>query len=44
MRQMPSMLFGVSAHDPVTVAEVVRLLTFVAFAAGYVPAPRAARG
>jgi predicted permease len=42
-RLMTSMLFGVSAHDPVTVAGVVSLLTFVAFAACYVPARRATR-
>jgi hypothetical protein len=38
-----SMLFGISAHDPVTVAGVVGLLTFVAFAACYIPARRATR-
>jgi ABC-type antimicrobial peptide transport system permease subunit len=42
-RLMTSMLFGVSAHDPVTVAGVVSLLTFVAFAACYIPARRATR-
>jgi hypothetical protein len=42
-RLMSSMLFGVSAHDPVTVAGVVSLLTFVAFAACYIPARRATR-
>jgi predicted permease len=40
---MTSMLFGISAHDPVTVAGVVSLLTFVAFAACYIPARRATR-
>jgi hypothetical protein len=35
------MLFGISAHDPVTVAGVVSLLTFVVFAACCVPARRA---
>ena len=38
------MLFGISAHDPLTVAGVVSLLTFVAFAACYIPARRATRG
>jgi predicted permease len=42
-RLMSSMLFGISAHDPVTVAGVVSLLTFVAFAACYLPARRATR-
>jgi predicted permease len=42
-RLMSSMLFGVSAHDPATVAGVVSLLTFVAFAACYIPARRATR-
>ena len=42
-RLMTSMLFGISAHDPVTMAGVVSLLTFVAFAACYIPARRAAR-
>ena len=42
-RFMSSMLFGISAHDPVTVAGVVSLLTFVAFAACYIPARRATR-
>jgi putative ABC transport system permease protein len=37
------MLFGISAHDPFTIAGVVSLLTLVAFAACYVPAARAAR-
>lgn len=32
-RLIASMLFGISAHDPVTIAGVVSLLTFVAFAA-----------
>ena len=40
---MSSMLFGISAHDPVTVAGVVSLLTFVAFTACYVPARRATK-
>jgi len=42
-RLMSSMIFGISAHDPVTVAGVVSLLTFVALAACYIPALRAAR-
>jgi predicted permease len=42
-RLMTSMLFGISAHDPVTVAGVVSLLTFVAFAACYIPARNATR-
>ena len=42
-RLMTSMLFGISAHDPVTVAGVVSLLAFVAFAACYIPARRATR-
>ena len=37
------MLFGISVNDPVTMAGVVGLLTFVAFAACYVPARRATR-
>jgi ABC-type antimicrobial peptide transport system permease subunit len=42
-RLISSMLFGISAHDPVTVAGVVSLLMLVAFAACYVPARRATR-
>ena len=42
-RLMASMLFGISAHDPVTLAGVVTLLTFVAFAACFIPARRATR-
>jgi len=42
-RLMTSMLFGISAHDPVTVAGVVSLLMFVAVAACCVPARRAIR-
>jgi predicted permease len=42
-RLISSMLFGISAHDPITVAGVVSLLTFVAFAACYIPARRATR-
>jgi ABC-type antimicrobial peptide transport system permease subunit len=42
-RLMSSMLFGISAHDPVTLAGVVSLLTFVTFAACFIPARRATR-
>jgi len=42
-RLITNMLFGISAHDPVTLAGVVSLLTFVALAACYIPALRAAR-
>jgi ABC-type antimicrobial peptide transport system permease subunit len=42
-RLMKSMLFAISAHDPATLAGVVSLLTFVAFAACYFPARRATR-
>ena len=42
-RLMTSMLFGISAHDPATVAGVVSLLMLVAFAACYIPARRATR-
>jgi putative ABC transport system permease protein len=42
-RVMTSMLFGISAHDPVTVAGVATLLTVVAFAACCIPARRATR-
>jgi predicted permease len=42
-RLMTTMLFGISAHDPVTMAAVVGVLIFVAFAACYVPARRATR-
>jgi len=37
------MLFDISAHDPVTVAGVASLLTFVVFAACYIPARRVTR-
>ena len=40
---MSSMLFGVSAADPLTFAGAVVLLTVVAFAACYIPARRAMR-
>jgi ABC-type antimicrobial peptide transport system permease subunit len=42
-RLMTSMLFGISAHDPVTMFGVVSLLMIVAFAACYFPARRAMR-
>lgn len=42
-RFMTNMLFGISAHDPATVAAVVGLLMLVAFAACYIPARRATR-
>jgi putative ABC transport system permease protein len=40
---MSSMLFGVSAHDPLTLSAVAVLLTAVALAACLVPARRATR-
>ncbi|HXI29328.1 MAG TPA: FtsX-like permease family protein, partial [Vicinamibacterales bacterium] len=42
-RLIASMLFGISPHDPMTVAGMVTVLIVVAFAACYVPARRAAR-
>ncbi len=42
-RLMAKMLFGVSTHDPLTLAGVAVLLALVALAACYVPARRAAR-
>jgi len=42
-RLMASMLFGVTAADPVTFAGVALLLTAVACAACYIPARRATR-
>jgi predicted permease len=42
-RLMASMLFGISAHDPLTFLGVALLLTLVALAACYIPARRATR-
>jgi len=42
-RLMTSLLFGVTAHDPVTLAAVAALLIFVALLACYIPARRAMR-
>jgi putative ABC transport system permease protein len=41
-RVMSSLLFGVSATDPVTFASVSLILLFVALLACYIPARRAA--
>jgi putative ABC transport system permease protein len=40
---MQSLLFGVSATDPVTIAGVALLLGFAALLASYVPARRATK-
>jgi predicted permease len=42
-RFMASMLFGVRANDPLTIAVVAVLLTLIALAACYIPARRAMR-
>jgi ABC-type antimicrobial peptide transport system permease subunit len=42
-RLMETLLFGVRASDPTTLASVVALITAVAFAASLVPAVRATR-
>jgi ABC-type antimicrobial peptide transport system permease subunit len=42
-RLLHTMLFGVSAGDPITLAAVALSLTAVATAAGYLPARRAVR-
>jgi putative ABC transport system permease protein len=42
-RAMSSLLFGVSAIDPLTFAGVAALLTLVAFFACYLPARRATK-
>jgi predicted permease len=42
-RLMTSLLFGVTAHDPMTFAAVAALLLFVALLACYVPARRASK-
>ncbi len=42
-RYLNSMLYGVSAYDPVTIIAVAALLTLVALAACYIPARKAMR-
>ena len=41
-RLAASLLFGLSAHDPVTVAAATLAMVAVALAAGFLPARRAA--
>jgi predicted permease len=43
MRFVASLLFGISAHDPITFGAVILILGVVAFLACYVPARRASR-
>ena len=42
-RYLKSMLYGIHANDPATIADVASLLTLVAVAACYIPARRAMR-
>jgi len=42
-RVMSTLLFGVTAKDPVTFVAVAALLTLVAFVACYIPARRATK-
>ncbi|MFB3920477.1 MAG: ABC transporter permease [Terriglobia bacterium] len=42
-RLMASMLFGISAHDPLTLASVASLLVLVGLVACYIPARRATK-
>ncbi len=42
-RKLSSLLFGVSAYDPLTYASVILVLVFVALLACYIPARRATR-
>ena len=40
-RQVQSQLFGLSPHDPATLAGAVTILSLVALLAGFIPARRA---
>jgi putative ABC transport system permease protein len=42
-RVISSMLFGVTAHDPVTAVASIAVLTCAAFIAAFLPASRATR-
>ncbi len=42
-RLMANLLFGISAHDPITLVAVAALLTLVALGACYIPARRATK-
>ena len=42
-RIVQSQLFDLSAHDPIALTAAATILTFVALAAGYLPARRATR-